>query len=75
MRKVKAALVSLIALAALTARGEDLAGDYVLQGVMEVGSELLLRSDGSFEYMLGLIARLPRWSSATSSFLGRIRVS
>jgi hypothetical protein len=52
MRKVKAALVSLIALAALTARGEDLAGDYVLQGVMEVGSELLLRSDGSFEYML-----------------------
>jgi hypothetical protein len=52
MRKVKAALVSLIALAALTARGEDPAGDYVLQGVMEVGSELLLRSDGSFEYML-----------------------
>ena len=52
MRKVKAALVSLIALAALTARGEKLAGDYVLRGVMEVGSELLLRSDGSFEYML-----------------------
>jgi hypothetical protein len=45
-------LVSLIALAALTARGEDPAGHYVLQGVMEVGSELLLKSDGSFEYML-----------------------
>lgn len=36
----------------LTARGEDLAGNYVLQGVMEVGSELLLKPDGSFEYML-----------------------
>ena len=51
-RKVKTELVFLIALAALTARGEDLAGHYVLQGVMEVGSELLLKSDGSFEYML-----------------------
>ena len=51
-RKVRTALVSLIALAALTARGEDPAGHYVLQGVMEVGSELLLKSDGSFEYML-----------------------
>jgi len=51
-RKVKTALVSLMALAMLTARGEDVAGHYVLHGVMEVGSELLLRSDGSFEYML-----------------------
>jgi hypothetical protein len=51
-RKAKAALVSLIVLAALTARAQDLAGHYVLQGVMEVGSELLLKSDGSFEYML-----------------------
>src|SRR5260370_38287885 len=42
----------MLALAMLTARGEDLAGHYVLQGVMEVGSELLLKSDGSFEYML-----------------------
>jgi hypothetical protein len=49
---VKTALVSLMALATLTARGEDLAGHYILQGVMEVGSELLLKSDGSFEYML-----------------------
>jgi hypothetical protein len=47
------ALLSLIALAALTARGEeDLAGHYILQGVMEVGSELPLKSDGNFEYML-----------------------
>jgi len=51
-RKVKGALVLLMAMTALTARGEDLAGHYILQGVMEVGSELLLKSDGSFEYML-----------------------
>jgi hypothetical protein len=50
--KMKTALVLLMALAMLTARAEDLAGHYVLQGVMEVGSELLLKSDGSFEYML-----------------------
>src|SRR4030081_2690401 len=50
--KVKTALVSLMALAMLTARGEDVAGHYVLKGVMEVGSELLLKSDGSFEYTL-----------------------
>jgi hypothetical protein len=49
---MKTALISLMALAALTARGEDLAGHYILQGVREVGSELLLKSDGSFEYML-----------------------
>ncbi len=51
-KKVKTALVSIMALAMLTARGEELAGHYILQGVMEVGSELLLKSDGSFEYML-----------------------
>jgi hypothetical protein len=27
-------------------------GHYYLEGVMEVGSELLLRADGRFEYML-----------------------
>ena len=51
-RKMETALVSLMALAALTARGEDLAGHYILQDVTEVGSELSLKSDGSFEYML-----------------------
>ncbi|MBG0809550.1 hypothetical protein IY145_09180 [Methylosinus sp. H3A] len=30
----------------------SLAGQYHLSGVMEVGSELLLRSDGRFDYML-----------------------
>jgi len=36
----------------LVARGEDLAGHYILRGVMEVGSELLLTTDGNFEYAL-----------------------
>jgi hypothetical protein len=45
---VKTVLVSLMALAVLTARGEDVAGHYVLHGVMEVGSELLLKADGRF---------------------------
>jgi hypothetical protein len=48
---MKAGLVLLI-LMALTARGEDLTGHYILQGVREVGSELLLKADGNFEYML-----------------------
>ena len=30
----------------------SLAGHYYLRGVMEVGSELLLKADGRFEYML-----------------------
>src|SRR5215470_11041488 len=30
----------------------SLAGHYYLHGVMEVGSELLLKADGRFEYML-----------------------
>src|ERR1035437_8509328 len=49
---MKTLLILLMALAPLTARGEDLAGHYVLRGVMEVGSELWLKPDGSFEYML-----------------------
>ena len=47
-RIVKIAMTSLMALVALIARGEDLAGHYILHGVMEVGSELLLKSDGTF---------------------------
>ena len=50
--KARTALVALMVLAMLTARGEEIAGHYVLHGVMEVGSELLLKADGSFEYML-----------------------
>jgi hypothetical protein len=45
-------LIPLVALAACLARGDDLAGHYYLQNVREVGSELLLRPDGTFEFML-----------------------
>jgi hypothetical protein len=50
--KMKTVLVLLMTLMRLSAWGGDLAGHYILQGVMEVGSELLLKPDGSFEYML-----------------------
>ncbi len=49
---MKALLILLLTLAPLAARGDDPAGHYVLRGVMEVGSELLLKPDGTFEYML-----------------------
>ncbi len=49
---MKVAAVVLLSLAALTAWGQDVAGHYVLHGVMEVGSELLLKPDGKFEFML-----------------------
>lgn len=52
--KTKTFFLSLTVLLAVTAQAQDkdAAGHYVLQGVMEVGSELLLKPDGSFEYML-----------------------
>ena len=51
---MKTGLIFLTILAALPAQAQDkaLAGHYVLQGVREVGSELELKPDGSFEYML-----------------------
>ena len=36
----------------MPAIAQDVSGHYVLQGVMEVGSELMLKPDGTFEYML-----------------------
>src|SRR5215813_8381515 len=43
----------LLMLSILAARAADpAAGSYVLEGVREVGSELLLKPDGTFEYML-----------------------
>jgi hypothetical protein len=36
----------------MTVQAADLAGQYELQGVREVGSELLLKPDGKFEFML-----------------------
>jgi hypothetical protein len=47
---MKTALLWILATA--TACAADPAGHYVLRGVHEVGSELLLRPDGTFEYML-----------------------
>ena len=51
---MKTLLLSLTVLLALAPQAQDknVAGHYVLQGVMEVGSELLLKPDGTFEYML-----------------------
>ena len=45
-------LMVALVLAAQVAGAADIAGHYVLQGVREVGSELLLKPDGTFEYML-----------------------
>lgn len=48
--------LAVLAACALTlsapARAETAAGHYVLEGVMETGSELLLRPDGKFQYYL-----------------------
>jgi len=50
---MKLAAVAFLALmASLPAWGQDPAGHYVLRGVMEVGSELELKPDGNFEFML-----------------------
>jgi hypothetical protein len=49
---MKLALPFLLAWMALAVQAQDVTGHYVLQGVMEVGSEMLLKPDGTFEYML-----------------------
>jgi hypothetical protein len=51
---MKTTLILFTVLAALHAPAQEsnLAGHYVLQGVREVGSELELKPDGTFEYML-----------------------
>src|SRR6478736_6250037 len=46
------ALLPVKASAACAPADASLAGHYYLHGVMEVGSELLLKPDGRFEYML-----------------------
>ena len=46
------ALLPVGASAACAPADPSLAGHYYLEGVMEVGSELLLKADGRFEYML-----------------------
>jgi len=42
----------LISLAVMSAPAADFAGHYYLQNVREAGSELLLKADGTFDYML-----------------------
>ncbi|MGA2182466.1 MAG: hypothetical protein ABSH47_05500 [Bryobacteraceae bacterium] len=42
----------LLMMLAVTAQAADMAGHYYLQHVMEVGSELLLKPDGTFEFGL-----------------------
>ncbi len=42
----------LIAFVCTLAAAQELPGHYVLQGAMEIGSELVLKPDGTFEYML-----------------------
>ncbi len=42
----------LLALICTLAGAQEITGHYVLQGAMEVGSELELKPDGTFEYML-----------------------
>lgn len=49
---MKRPLVSLVMLVGAVAHAADLAGRYSLQNVREVGSELVLKPDGTFEYML-----------------------
>ena len=44
--------LGLILIAASILNGADMTGPYYLRGIMEVGSELLLRPDGTFEFML-----------------------
>jgi hypothetical protein len=45
-------LVAAIAAASPIPQSDDPAGHYVLDGMMEVGSELMLKPDGQFEFML-----------------------
>jgi hypothetical protein len=51
VKTVKTLLLSLILMATAAACGQDVAGHYVSH-VMEVGSELLLKPNGQFEFML-----------------------
>lgn len=49
---MKHGLLGWIIVGTISMSAADVAGHYGLRGVMEVGSELLLKPDGTFEYML-----------------------
>src|SRR6478672_6591931 len=65
-RKMKIIILSAVMLTAAAQAG-DFAGHYYLQNVREVGSELLLKPDGSFEYMLAYGAA-DYWAKGTWQF-------
>jgi hypothetical protein len=51
--RTASAVVLFVATASVSPTAQsDVSGHYVLQGMMEVGSELLLKPDGQFEFML-----------------------
>ena len=53
MRTARAVMMIVaLGIASPLAQSDDVAGHYVLTGMMEVGSELLLKPDGQFEFML-----------------------
>src|SRR5580765_2373928 len=49
---MKRTLASFLMLGGAALQAADMAGHYYLQNVREVGSKLLLKPDGSFEFML-----------------------
>ncbi|AZP14146.1 hypothetical protein [Undibacterium parvum] len=51
-RSVSVSGIFMLFISAACAQGENLAGHYYLSGVTEVGSELLLKRDGSFEWAM-----------------------
>jgi hypothetical protein len=67
---MKARFALLILLVSLAVQAQDAAGHYVLRGVMEVGSELLLKPDGTFEYMLAYGAA-DYWAKGTWKLDGK----
>jgi hypothetical protein len=58
-------LLVILSLSFAQERSDAVAGRYALRGVMEVGSELMLKPDGSFEYYLSYGAA-DYWSKGTA---------
>jgi hypothetical protein len=52
MRTASAVVLFVVTASVSPTAQSDVSGHYVLQGMMEVGSELLLKPDGQFEFML-----------------------
>lgn len=67
---MKTCLALVLLLSSAAACAQDVAGHYVLRGVMEVGSELLLKPDGTFEFMLAYGAA-DYWAKGTWKMDGK----